>query len=138
MKLDVAPAAIRSRGSQFTRREDVPIAEGQSESVVPTGFAVVLQPHAEPDGKVARAAVDLAFSADITCLGKRRVHEVTGDPRAFQVSGRVEAVMDDVYMAPERAILAATVGAEVDLRAVVVDDQPPPVMKSQGAGTKWA
>src|SRR2546421_10941846 len=34
-------------------------------------------------------------------------------------------MVDDVYMAPERAILAATVGAEVDLRAVVVDDPAP-------------
>src|SRR2546421_2264306 len=83
VKLDIAAAAIRSRRPQFTRREIVSIAEAQSEPVVPTGFAIVLQPDSEPDAEAARAAVDYAFSTDVTGVGKRRVHEVPGDARAF-------------------------------------------------------
>ena len=53
MKLDIAAAARSSRGAQFARREDVSIAEAQSEPVVPTGFTVVLKPDSEPSGKAA-------------------------------------------------------------------------------------
>lgn len=122
MKLDIAAAALRSRRTQFARRQVEPVAPTESELVAATRFAVVLQPDPEPHG---RAVVEHAFPTDIARVGKRGVHQVARDERASQMRGRVEVVVDDVHMPPERAILAATVSAEVEL-VVYVAEYPSP------------
>src|SRR5207245_7294647 len=124
MKLDVAAAAGLSGGAELARREVVSIAQPQSEPVVLTGFAVVFHPDSERHGKAARPAVDHAFSTDIACVGKRRVHEVARDVRASQVSGRVVPMVEHVHMPPERAVLASAVSAKIDELCLVADYPP--------------
>src|SRR5439155_10798708 len=133
VKLDVAAAAGRSGGTQFARRKVVSIRP-EPKPVAAAGFAVVLHPDPEPHGKAAGPAVDHAFPADIARVGKRWVHEVPRDVRASQVSGRVEAMVENVHMPPERAILASAVSAEVDLGTRVADY--PPAAGDEVAGSR--
>src|SRR5258706_481281 len=101
MKLDIAAATCRSRGTQFARRLVISVAQPDPEPVAAAWLAVVFHPDSEPHSEAARPAIDYAFPADITCVRKRRVHEVPRDIRTSQVSRRVEAMVENIHMSPK-------------------------------------
>src|SRR5258708_3556126 len=121
MKLDIATAAGRSRGTQFARRLVISITQPDPEPVAATGFAVVLHPDPEPHGL---AVVEHACPTDITRVRKRRVHKVPRDISASQVTGRVGAVVENIHVPPELAMLASAVGTKIDELSRVADDPP--------------
>src|SRR5437660_1692819 len=118
MQLDVAAA-------NDSRRLEISVAQPDPEPVyADPRLAVVLHPDPERHSKAARPTVDHAFAADVTRVRKRRVHEVPGDIRTSQVSRRVEAVVENVHVPPELAVLASTVSTKIDELSRVAEYEP--------------
>ena len=105
MQLDVAAA-------NYSRRLEISVAQPDPEPVyADPRLAVVLHP--DPEGHVRGAPIDgdHTGSTDITRIRKRGVKKIPRDARAPQVTGRIGAVVENIHVPPELAILASTVGS---------------------------
>src|SRR5437867_8935304 len=112
MKLDIAAAAGRSRGTQFACRDAGPVLQPDAEPVTAARLAVVLHSDSEPHGKSAPIEGDFANPTDVTRVRKIPVHKVSRDLCAFQVGRRTGGVIENVDMPPERAMFASTMSAK--------------------------
>ena len=119
MQLDVAsrePAGAHEE--EPVARDLVAVVDDEAKLVRRARLAVVDEMHAELH---VDAVVGLGPPADVARVRVRGIEEIAGDLRAAEMP--VGLVIDDVHMAPEIVVLAAAVGAEVHVLAVILEDE---------------
>src|SRR5690349_20216320 len=118
MQLDVAAA-------NYSRRLDISDPQLYPAPVY-AGPRLTVVLHSDPEGHVRGAPIDgeHARSTDVTRVRERGVKKVPRDTCAPQVTGRIGAVVEDIHVPPELAVLASTVGAKIDELSRVADYEP--------------